>query len=160
EPVFEPRALLTTETQTAELASGTYYWRVRSVEKLPDGQVDRGPFGDARKFAVRRDVAVTPQQDDEQLKLRWEGEPGQQFRLQVAGDAGFAQPVADIETEEREADLGELPGGSYALRVQVTDADGYVRPFTEPQLFEVRSFLRTANELLRLDDGSPVNRGR
>src|SRR5690606_26261659 len=112
-PVFATRTLQTTATSVAELASGNHYWRVRTVAQLPDGTLDKGPFGDAREFAVRRDVAITPQQDNEQMKLRWEGEPGQRFLLQVASEPGFAQPVFESDTVEREADLGQLPGGTY-----------------------------------------------
>lgn len=148
------------EVTINDLASGVYYWRVRAAQRTADGVIDQGPFGDARRFDVRRDVAVKPEHDGENLRLRWEGEAGQRFRLQVADDAGFARLVHETETVEREAALGELPGGSYYLRVQITDADGYVRPFTEPQVFQVRSFMRTGTgELLRLGDDSPVHRG-
>lgn len=147
-------------TQVHALASGTYYWRVRAVQRLADGSLDRGPFGDPRQFGVRRDIALAPSQDAEHLRVRWEGEPGQRFRLQVATSAAFTELVADQELAEREADLGELPGGEYYLRVQVTDADGYVRPYTDPQVFRVRGLVRTdTSGLLRDSANMPVERG-
>ncbi len=158
--LIERKALSISETAVSDLASGTYYWRVRAVVQDAAGATDRGPFGDPRRFAVRKSLAVTPSQEGENLRLRWEGEPGQHFLLQVSDEPAFASPVVELRTREREANLGALPGGEYYLRVQITDPDGYVRPFSPPQQFRAQSFMRTNDgELVRTVDGAPLERG-
>lgn len=158
--VFEPRLVQGTETNAAELPSGSYFWRVRTIARDADGAFDYGPYSDARRFSVRRALPVRPVQAGDQLHLRWEGEPGQRFFLEVSDEPAFAAPVVQLHTDAREADLSSLPGGDYYLRVQVTDSDGYVRPFSPTQQFRAKSFLRTDHEdLVRLQDGSPLERG-
>jgi len=140
------------------LSSGTYYWRVGSIARGKDGNPDAGPFGDARRFMVRLPVgtSVTMDQDGDNATLRWDGEPGQRYLVQIARDAGFAEPVLQSRTGQRQWTLEGLPAGDYFLRIQATDSDGFVRDFTRPQRFRISRFVRSGAGALRTGDGQEV----
>lgn len=143
------------------LASGVYYWRLRSIRRDAAGRPDAGPYSEARRFSVRRaNVPVSaPQQQGDRMLFRWDGEPGQRYLLQIAKDAGFATIASQMRTAEPQADIGELAGGEYYLRIQATDSDGYVRKFTKPQRFRVMSIVRTGDgQPLVAPDGTAIER--
>ena len=75
--------------------------------------------------------------DEASVTLSWSGEPGQTFRLQVAGDQEFRELVTDQNLTEPTIALPKPVPGTYYVRVQATDPDGYVGPFTAPQSFAV-----------------------
>jgi hypothetical protein len=114
---------------------GEYYWRVATTAR--DG--DRGPFGDPQRYTQKPTPAVPdpPEMDEASVTLTWASEPGQTFRLQLARDPEFRDVVADQQLSEPRIALPKPPPGTYYVRVQATDADGYVGPFTAPQSFAV-----------------------
>lgn len=133
--VADAAAVAATEFHAAGLVPGDYFWRVASVR----ADLDQGPFGDAQRF-TQKALPPTPEPptaDDERLNFTWVAEPGQRFRLQVARDERFASLVADLELDAPEASLPRPEPGAYFMRVQATDPDGYVGPYSATQRFEV-----------------------
>ncbi|GAA5231891.1 LysM peptidoglycan-binding domain-containing protein [Verticiella sediminum] len=157
QPLVQQRVTGTAHALAA-LATGQYYWRIRSVpaEGAPPGRP--GPYSDPRAFSVRPPVAtrVEVQQSADRLALHWDGEPGQTYRVQVAGDPQFAAPQIDLTTDAPRLDAPALDGGRYYLRVQATDPDGYVRRYSTPQAFDVRRLVRVGAGALRVDGGAGV----
>ena len=90
------------------------------------------------------------------MRLDWPGEPGQQFDLQIARDAGFTQ----IELSRRLAEPGlsfDPPrGGRYHVRMRTIEADGYVGPYGSGQFFDVPPCLRTSDRACVRASGEPV----
>ena len=150
--------LAATEYRLEGLASGDYYWRVRSLPAADAAASRPGPYGDARRFSVRLPLAteVTVQQGDDALSLSWDGEAGQRYLVQIGEDAGFARLVGEYRTASATLNDLALPGGTYHLRVQATDADGYVRQFSTPQQFRVARFVRNHEGVLRTHYGQRV----
>ena len=138
------------------LAPGHYHWRVTSLRNPQD----TGPPGDASRFELRPTppVAAPPssQVDDQGVRLDWPGQPGQQFDLQIARDAGFTQ----IETSRRLAGPGlsfEPPrSGRFHVRLRTIEADGYVGPYGSGQFFDVPHCLRTTDRACVRASGEPV----
>lgn len=159
--VQERTALTHNTLDLTDLASGDYYWRIRTHAPDRVGHADLGPFGDARRFSVRPPMggASLEQTLDEGVVFRWDGEPGQRFRLQLAHDAGFAAIAHQLDTTEPQTPSLTLPGGDYFLRYQATDADGYVRQFSSTQRVQVTSYVGTTfGGALRAADGSGILR--
>lgn len=130
-----PDIRATTYTPKHEFKPGRYAWRIASVRA--DG--DRGPWSDAASFDVLPAPAAPepPTLDDRNLVLRWPAEPGQRFLFQMAIDQGFAQPVVARRLEQPTITLPRPEPGIYYVRVQATDPDGFVGPFTATQRIEV-----------------------
>jgi hypothetical protein len=128
-------AVAATDARVDGLAPGDYFWRVASVR----ADRDQGPFGDPQRFALRP-LPATPEPpgiDDDNLHFTWVAEPGQTFRLQLARDDRFVDVVADLALAEPRVSLPRPDAGTYYMRVQATDPDGYVGPYTATQRFEV-----------------------
>ncbi|XAH25040.1 FecR domain-containing protein [Xylophilus sp. GW821-FHT01B05] len=156
--VADQPALAKSEFVLPDLASGIYHWRVRTRAAGRDGQPDAGPYGDVRSFSVRRPAALAQlvSVPGEGLVLRWDGEPGQRFLLQVARDEAFADIVLSRQIEDRQARL-PLASGRYWVRFQATDADGFVRRFSSPQQLRIEPALRSEDgNLPRASDGSRI----
>lgn len=115
---------------------GRYYWRVASTT----AQGREGPWSDPIAFDLLPPPAQPepPKADGETLEFTWAAEPGQSFRLQLAHDAAFNELVQDTDgLKEPMLRLARPAPGEYFMRVQATDADGFVGPWTAPQRFEV-----------------------
>ncbi|WP_198972136.1 FecR domain-containing protein [Xylophilus sp. ASV27] len=156
--VSDQPALATSEFTLPALPSGVYHWRVRTRTVGRDGQPDLGPYGDARSFSVRRPIAPAQlmPQAGEGLAVRWDGEPGQRFLLQVARDEAFSDIVLSRESEEPQAELPLAPG-RYWVRFQATDADGFVRRFSSPQQVRIETALRSGDGgMPRTSDGGRI----
>lgn len=118
-----------------KLAAGEYFWRARSIRA--DG--DLGPWGDAQRF-VLKPLPTDPEPPtvgEAEIAIAWSGEPGQTFLFQFARDAKFSDLVAEQRLAQPRTTLPRPEGGTYFLRVQATDADGFVGPFTRPQTIDV-----------------------
>jgi hypothetical protein len=133
--VADEPAVAATGFRAGGLVPGEYFWRVGSVRA--DGA--RGPFGDPQRFTLKAlpPVPEPPTADDANLHFTWAAEPGQTFRLQVARDERFTSIVADRTLAAPRASLERPEPGTYYMRVQATDPDGYVGPYTATQRFEV-----------------------
>ena len=124
-------------TQLAEmkLPPGDYYWRTRSLR----AGNDIGPWGDTSRFTLRPlpPVPEPPVIDEHHISFGWAGEPGQRFLFQLARDAAFLHPVTERQLDTPQTTLERPEAGRYYMRVQATDPDGVVGPFTAPQFVEV-----------------------
>lgn len=125
----------TTIMPAQKLAPRDYWWRARSIRA--DG--DAGPWGDPQRFVLKPLPAEPgpPDIGDDRLTFAWSGEPGQTFRFQFARDARFADLVAEQRLDQPATTLPRPPAGAYYMRVQATDPDGFVGPYTSPQKIEV-----------------------
>ncbi len=159
DPIIDETMGPETSRELQGLASGTYYWRIATIVRGRDGQPDPGPFSEARRFMVRLPVGtgLSVYQEDESVTLRWDGEPGQAYLVQIAPDTGFAQLATEYRTERRQWSLRGLPAGEYFVRIQATDTDGFVREFTSPQRFRINRFVRSGTGSLRTGDGREVH---
>ena len=133
--VADQDAVAVTEARVGYLAPAEYFWRVASVR----ADRDQGPFGDPQRFTQKPlpPVPEPPSADERELHFTWVGEPGQTFRLQVARDGAFRDLVADLALDAPRVSLAKPEPGTYFMRVQATDPDGYVGPNTATQRFEV-----------------------
>ncbi len=76
--------------------------------------------------------------DDQNITLTWaHALRGQAYRAQLARERSFAHPSLDRESGEGRLRLLRPPGGTYYLRTQATDVDGFVTPFGAPTRIEL-----------------------
>lgn len=78
------------------------------------------------------------------IVLSWyRADSGRRHRLQVATDAGFAEPVLDRAVGPADVNLQQLyaalPPGRYHWRVATLDDDGRPGPFSSARTFELRT---------------------
>lgn len=121
---------------TLNLPVGNYRWRVASVR--PDG--DQGPFGDPQSFELRAPPPQPepPKIDAQFMSFNWAGEPGQSFEFQLARDAAFAHLLVKRSVAEPRIQVARPDeGGRFYIRYQAFDADGFVGPFTAPQVINL-----------------------
>lgn len=116
------------------LAPGAYYWRVASR----DGNGRLGRFGNALPFTVS-DAPVDPGLQPPQaakglLTLRWQqGAPGQRYRVQIARKPDFARPLLEQVVDVPQVELPRPGGGTWHVRVQTLEDDGYAAPYGPTQ---------------------------
>ncbi|MGH8081685.1 MAG: peptidoglycan-binding protein LysM, partial [Lysobacter sp.] len=116
------------------LPPGDYFWRVASR----DGNGRIGRFGNALPFRVS-DAPVDPgleppQAAKGQLTLRWQkGEPGQRYRVQISRKADFSQLLLEQVVDVPQIELKRPGGGTWYVRVQTIEDDGYDAPFGPTQ---------------------------
>ncbi len=143
-------------TEVALAEPGRYQWRIRAV---PADGSRPGPFSAPRDITVRAPVAtqVAIAAGDDGLTLQWDGEPDQRFRVQIDTDERFTAPIAQFDLDVPRLQGVALPPGTLYLRVQATDADGFVRRYTTPQRFFVPRLVRHGDGMLITSDGSRVD---
>ena len=149
------------------LPVGNYFWRMASVQQLPGGQADQGPFAPPQPFTVAERPATLSlqalQADDGEptVRLHWPAQPGQRFRLQLAtaSDAAFAQPAQDSVLDAPTWTGSNLPAGEYLVRIQVLDPSGLESEFSQPRKIRVGTGIRTGAGLpVSTSSGAPVGR--
>ena len=141
QPVAHARVNDATSVALPRFPPGDYSWRIRSVDRT--GRT--GPFGDAVAFTLRPLVEVTAIDgsaaeagDTRQVTFRWPaGQPGQRYRFQMSRTADFREPAVDTTVGEAEITLPRLRSGTWYLRAQTIDVDGFEGPFPRPQVVEV-----------------------
>lgn len=115
------------------LPPGRYFWRVAS--RTEAGL--QGMFSQAVGFDVVDepvDPGLQPASDGRHLILRWRaGKPGQRYRVQLARKPDFAKPRLDQVVEQPELVTRRPWAGTWYVRVQTLDDDGYAGEFSEPQ---------------------------
>ncbi|QWP79164.1 FecR domain-containing protein [Lysobacter sp. K5869] len=117
-----------------DLEPGAYFWRVASR----DGDGRPGRFGNALPFQIS-DAPVDPGLEPPQaaqgkLTLRWQrGEPGQRYRVQISRKADFAKPLLEREVDEPQIEIDRPGGGTWHVRVQTIEDDGYAAPYGPAQ---------------------------
>lgn len=116
------------------LAPGKYYWRVASR----DGKGHAGRYGNVLPFEIS-DAPVDPGLEAPQaakgmLTLRWQkGEPGQRYRVQIARERDFSKLLLDEVVDVPQIELKRPGGGTWHVRVQTIEDDGYAAPYGPPQ---------------------------
>ena len=113
-----------------DLVDGDYYWRVGAT----DAQGREGPFGDPVRFTVRPAGAgpeLGAESADGGLRVSWPatGEADQQYRFQASRKADFREIDIDRTLGESHVELSDLKSGTWYLRVQAVDDDGFEHPF-------------------------------
>ena len=142
-PVLDESRLDSCTLSVAQLPVGSYFWRAASVRELPGGGVDQGPFAAPQPFKlVQQPPALSAQalQADDggtTVSLRWPGQAGQRYRLQLAREMRFEKPVLDILLDEPRWAASDLAAGTYFLRVQVLDPSGLQGDFSPPRSIRV-----------------------
>jgi hypothetical protein len=146
----------------AALSPGDYGWRTASVVRDADGVLRRGPFAAPQSFSVVDAPSVAGIEVDDNSEsptLRWQAEPGQTFRAQLARDADFTAPLLDVELDAPSWTLRGMPRGSYQVRLQARDASGLVGPFSPARRVHIGPVVRTLDGgTLGASDGLPVGR--
>lgn len=125
----------------APLAPGEYAWRIRSV----DGDGKAGPYNDGLGFTVRPlaevtaiDSAAAEAGSTREVTFHWPaGQPGQRYRFQMSRTPDFREPAVDTVVEQAEITLPRLRSGTWYLRAQTIDVDGFEGPFPPPQVVDV-----------------------
>ncbi|MDI1258511.1 FecR domain-containing protein [Aquabacterium sp.] len=145
-----------TTRQEVSLPVGDYVWRVASIR--PNG--DQGPFGDAQSFQLKAPPPQPepPQVDEQFLHFNWSAEPGQTFEFQLATDEAFAhQLVTQAVTEPTIKVARPDQGGRLFIRYKAIDADGFVGPFTAPQVVSLPQCVQDGSgQCLRAGHGGRV----
>ena len=140
EPVARARVDDTASIRLPDpLPPGDYAWRIRSV----DASDKTGPFGDSLAFTVRPLAEVTTidtaaATDTHGVTFRWQaGQPGQRYRFQMSRTPDFRKLEVDMRVDQAEVTLPRLRSGTWYLRAQTIDVDGFEGPFPAPQQVEV-----------------------
>lgn len=140
QPVARARADDTASIRLPDaLPPGDYAWRIRSV----DASGKAGPFGDSLAFTVRPLAEVTAIDraaaiDTRGVTFRWQaGQPGQRYRFQMSRTPDFRKTEVDMLVDRAEATLPRLRGGTWYLRAQTIDVDGFEGPLPAPQQIDV-----------------------
>ncbi|HNH90076.1 MAG TPA: hypothetical protein PLX46_11700, partial [Thiobacillaceae bacterium] len=132
-------ALLSREvdkTQTsADLTPGKYFWRARGVEG--DGQAGAWSPPSPLVMPPPRPRDLSVQVEGDQLRANWKGEASA-YRLELARDARFLQPLAKVSASEARTALAKPEPGDYWLRVVALGADGVESPASEPVALTVK----------------------
>jgi hypothetical protein len=70
--------------------------------------------------------------------VSWTGEPGQVFRFQMARDPAFVSLLEEAILNEPQITRPKPePPGTYYVRTQATDPDGFVGPYSATQRFDI-----------------------
>jgi len=141
QPIAHARVEDATSAALPQLPPGDYTWRIRSVDRA--GRT--GPFGDPIAFTLRPLAEVTSIDgsaaeagDRRHVTFRWPaGQPGQRYRFQMSRTPDFREVTVDETVSEAEITLPRLRSGTWYLRAQTIDADGFEGPFPRPQVVEV-----------------------
>ncbi len=113
-----------------DLAPGQYFWRVASR----DGNGRGGRFGNALPFQIS-DAPVDPGLEPPQaakgrLTLRWQkGEDGQRYRVQISRKQDFSKLLLEEVVDVPQLELDRPGGGTWYVRVQTLEDDGYAAPY-------------------------------
>ncbi|MBS0506609.1 MAG: FecR domain-containing protein [Proteobacteria bacterium] len=148
-----------------QLAPGNYFWRAASVRDLPGGGDDQGPYAPAQPFTVADNpsapdaAALQLAGEGPALQLRWPGENGQTYRLQVAASEDFAAPLVDERLAGPAWTAAGLAPGVYFVRIQTRDPSGLESEFSTPRLIHVRAAVQSGGGLpVTSSDGRPLAR--
>lgn len=136
QPVAGAREFHGTEFHPAQpMLPGEYHWRVATRDR--NGRT--GPFGDPMPFVFKPlpEVGEIGAGDDDGLPgttFRWqEGDATQRYRFQMSRTADFARTKVDQVVEDPQITVSRLGGGTWYVRAQTIDADGYAGPFPAAQ---------------------------
>lgn len=127
---------------TLALPPGDYHWRIATTA----GGQDRGPWGDAQTLLMREPPAQPPPPriTADALAFQLQAEPGQRFEFQMASDAGFTVLLHELASAQPEVTLPRpAEGGRLYVRYRAIDPDGFIGPYTAPQLVALPACVRS-----------------
>lgn len=152
----------------AALAPGAYRWRAASVRRLPDGQLDQGPFSPAQAFTLAKlpvapaGDAIAVQQAGSRLQLNWPGQPGERFELQLSPEPDFTTLALEQELSESSWTAPAMAPGRYYLRIRTRDTEtGLISSFSTPRRITLQpvAAVRSSTDLpVTSADGQPLSR--
>ena len=138
------QATLPAPQATVPLPAGDYHWRVATTAAGPD----QGPWGDAQLLQMREPPAQPPPPvlTPDSLQFQLQAEPGQRFEFQMATDAEFAQLLHAVASDKPDIALPRPPeGGRLYVRYRAVDADGFIGPYTTPQMVLLPACVRSSD---------------
>jgi hypothetical protein len=124
-----------------ELAPGDYHWRLATTA----AKQDRGPWGDAQVLLMRPPPPEPPPPviSASSLSFSLLAEPGQRFEFQSAPDATFSRVQSEIKSADSTVVIPKpAEGGRMYIRYRAIDADGFIGPYTRPQLIALPACVR------------------
>ncbi|MBI1890148.1 MAG: FecR domain-containing protein [Burkholderiales bacterium] len=123
------------------LPNGDYYARISAIDKHGlEGPASTHAFTLAAALQSRVNGPAAPyveRSDNRQIYLKWIGASGQKFTVQVARDSNFSWLIYNTKTDVPEARMPRPAFGTYYARVQATNADGRIGPYSAVQSFIV-----------------------
>jgi len=116
------------------LPYGRYYWRVASR----DEKGKQGPFSGAIPFElIPQPVAAEvgqPKSSKGEVTFAWTaGASGQHYHIQLDRHADFGHPKIDQTLEQPSIQISKPGSGTWYVRMQTIDTDGYAGPWGETQ---------------------------
>ncbi|WP_342131370.1 FecR domain-containing protein [Hydrogenophaga sp. OTU3427] len=136
--------------QTVGLAPGHYHWRVAALNAAGK----QGPYGVPARFEVLPLLSDnTSVASDARLSAFWPTKAGLSYRVQVARDAAFTQPVFDGWLPGARLDVPAADSGTHFLRWQSRDESGQLSRLSTTHRLQVGSVG------LQTSDGQPVRSG-
>lgn len=120
------------------LDPGRYYWRIATI-----GRDKQGLFSDPVTFTLAPletvgSVETGADDASRAITFRWrEARPGQTYRFQLSRSPEFDRLHVDRHVTDAEITLPRLAAGTWYLRTQTIDVDGFEGPFPAPQTIDI-----------------------
>ncbi|MDO9234618.1 MAG: FecR domain-containing protein [Aquabacterium sp.] len=128
-----------------DLPPGAYVWRVATTRNGPNNGPDNGPWGDAQGVNLLSPPMQpsAPKVTDLQLIFELPGEAGQRFEFQIASDKVFAHVIKALTSDHPTIAISRpAEGGLLYVRFRAIDADGFIGPYSQPQLVSLPTCVR------------------
>lgn len=142
--VFEHKKLAVTEA-VVPLDVGDYHWRLATTAQTSTAPSDEGPWGDGQSLLMREPPAQPPppQLTADSLLFHLQAESGQRFEFQMAANDAFTAGLQALHSNVPDLSMPRpAEGGRWYVRYRAIDADGFVGPYTAPQLVLLPPCLR------------------
>jgi hypothetical protein len=133
----------TTKLKVDGVRDGEYFMHVSAVDRSGlEGLVRTQAFSlrgraDAQPKQAAGGAPYVDHSDNKTVTLRWPAQPGQQYQIQVARDAGFSWLIYTSRVSTPEATLPRPDFGTYYARVQAVNVDGSTTAYSAVQPFVV-----------------------
>lgn len=120
------------------LPYGHYFWRIASRDNT--GKL--GPFSAALPFDLVPQPPAPevgkPKHSGHQVSFGWQpGAPGQRYHIQLDRTPGFTHPQIDQTLDQPLLQIQKPGSGTWYVRVQTIDTDGYAGPWGEVQKIRI-----------------------
>jgi hypothetical protein len=124
------------------LPYGRYYWRIASRDK--NGKV--GPFTDPMPFDLVPQPPAPkvgkPTSSHNQVSFGWPaGSTGQHYHIQLSRKPDFTHPQIDQTLDQPMLEIKKPGSGTWYVRVQTIDTDGYAGPWGATQKIKLGCML-------------------